>query len=150
MVFGATYLIYLALLLVLILGIKGSIREKKALLLILVSVPIALLLIVIIHLFFFEPRPFANFHFTPIVPEKAGASFPSHHAAITAVLAFAYTYFKSRWSLLLLFIMCWVGLSRIFVGVHYPLDILGGFVTAIVAIFISLQIKKNLEARFLR
>lgn len=135
---------------VLVLGFKGGIKEKKAFLLIILGIPIAILLIKGIHLFYFENRPFVNFHFLPIVAEKADASFPSRHATISAVIAFFYLYFKSKWTPLFLILMLWIGLSRVFVGVHFPLDILGGFAVAAASLAISLQIKKALEARFLR
>lgn len=150
MIFGSTYLIYLTFLLVLVLSLKGKIDERKALLLIILGIPIAVLLIKGVHIFYYEPRPFVTFSFAPIVPEEANASFPSRHATISAVIAFAFVYFQSKWAPLILFIMIWIGLSRIFVGVHYPLDIIGGFIVAIAAIFICLQIKKILEACFLR
>lgn len=148
MIFGATHLIYLAILFVLFLGLKGKTADKKAFLLILLGLPIAVLLIKVIHLFFIESRPFVTFHFLPIVAEKADASFPSRHATISAVIAFSYTYFKSKWAPLILFIMLWVGISRIFVGVHFPLDIIGGFTVAAVATFIALQIKNLLKTIF--
>lgn len=151
MILATTYLIYLTFLLILILGLKGGIREKKALLFIILGIPISILLIKIIHLFLFVPRPFVTFHLSPIVMEAAdSASFPSRHATIAGVLAFAYTYFKSKWSPLLIFIMLWIGISRIYVGVHYPLDILGGFIVAIISLALALIIKKFLEKRFLR
>lgn len=151
MVFATTSLIYLTFLFVFVLGIKGGIREKKAFLLIILAVPISILLIKVIHLFFYESRPFVTFHFSPIVNEATNsASFPSRHATLTGVLAFAYTYFKSKWSPLLLLIMFWIGLSRVWVGVHYPLDILGGFIVAIVSLALALAIKRLFEKVFLR
>lgn len=142
MIFGTTHLIYIMFILVLLLTWKGEIKERKALLLIILGLPIAILLIKIIHIFFYESRPFVNFHFLPIVMEKADASFPSRHATIAAVIAFAYTYFKSSWAILFLPAMVWVGLSRIYVGVHYPLDIIGGFAVAGIALFICIIFKK--------
>lgn len=150
MIFGATHLIYLTFLLVLALGIKGGILEKKSLLLIILGLPIAVLLIKGIHLFFYENRPFVNFHLLPVVKESIDASFPSRHATIAAVIAFSYTYFKSKWAILFLPIMIWVGAARVYVGVHYPLDILGGFGVAIVALFVGSQLKKILQLSFLR
>jgi len=147
MVFGATYLIYLTFLLVLILGFKGGIKEKKAFLLIILGLPIAILLIKFIHLFYFEPRPFVAFHFTPIVAQIADASFPSRHATIAAIIAFSYTIFQSKWALLFLPIMVWIGIARVYVGVHYPLDIIGGFITAIIALAIIVQIKRLIISR---
>lgn len=150
MIFGATYLIYLTFIFISFLGFKGGIREKKAFLLIFLGLPIAVLLIKGIHLFFYEPRPFVTFHFSPIVGETADASFPSRHATISAVFAFAFTYFKSKWVLLLLPVMAWIGLSRVFVGVHYPMDILGGFAVGAISIFIALKIKDLLKIYLLR
>lgn len=144
MIFGATTLIYLVFLLCLILALKGGIKEKKAILLILISLPVAILLVKIIHLFFYENRPFVAFNFLPVVAEKMDASFPSRHATISAVIALSFTFLKSKWALLLLPVMLWVGTARVFVGVHYPQDILGGFLVAGVALFASLQIKKIL------
>lgn len=150
MIFAAAPLIYLALLFVFFLGLKGEIREKKAFLLIILALPIAVLLIKTIHLFFFEPRPFVTFNFAPIVMEAANnASFPSRHTTFAAVLAFAFTYFKSKWSPLLLLLMLWIGLSRVYVGVHYPLDIIGGFAFGAISISIALQIGKFLEKKLL-
>ena len=148
MIFGSTYLIYLTFLFILFLGFKGGTKAKKAFLLILLGIPIAVLLIKVIHLFLYEPRPFVNFHFLPVVAEAADASFPSRHATIASVIAFSYTYFKSKWSTLFLLIMAWIGLSRIYVGVHYPLDIIGGFLVGVISLTLSLQIKRVLT-RFL-
>lgn len=145
MVFGADQLIYMLILFMFILGFRGGIKEKKAFLLILLGIPIAILLIRGIHLFFFESRPFVTFHFTPFVKEAVDASFPSRHATISSVIAFSYTYFKSKWSLPFLFAAAWIGLSRIYVGVHYPLDIIGGFLTGITALLISIKIKNLLK-----
>lgn len=150
MVFGADQLIYLFILFIFILGFKGGMKEKKAFLLILLGVPIAILIILGIHLFLFENRPFITYQFTPFVKEAADASFPSRHATIAAVIAFSYLYFKSRWSVLFLFIMVWISLSRVYVGVHYPLDVVGGFLVSIAALFISIKIKKLLLLGFLK
>ncbi|OGE64208.1 hypothetical protein A3I48_03215 [Candidatus Daviesbacteria bacterium RIFCSPLOWO2_02_FULL_36_7] len=144
MIFGATSLIYLVFLLCVILAFKGAMKEKKAVLLIILGLPIAFILIKIIHLFFYENRPFVAFHFLPIVAEKMNASFPSRHATIAAVIALSFTFFKSKWALLLLPIMLWVGTARVFVGVHFLQDILGAFLVAGIALFIGLRLKKIL------
>lgn len=144
MVFGSAYLIYLVILFIFILGLKGGIREKKACLLILLGIPVAILLIKGIHLFFYESRPFVTFQFSPLVAEKIDASFPSRHAAITSVIAFSLAYFKSKWSVPLLLAAFFVGISRIYVGVHYPGDIIGGFLVGIASVIIAHFFTKSL------
>lgn len=148
MLFGATYLIYITIFLMFVLAFKGKIKEKKALILTVLAIPIAILLIKVIHIFYLEPRPFVTFHFSPLVSNSADASFPSRHATIASVMAISYVYFKSRWSLLFLLFMLWVGIARIFVGVHYPLDIVGGFVVGILSLIIVLQFITLLKIKF--
>lgn len=150
MVFGADKLIYLLILFIFILGIKGDTKDKKAFLLCLFGIPTAYLIIQIIHLFIFEPRPFITFHFTPIVKEAMDASFPSRHATIASLIAFSFYFFRSKWSVFFLSLAAWIGLGRVYVGVHYPLDILGGFLVSIIAIAITLKLKKFIYLRWLR
>lgn len=145
MIFGATSLIYLVFLLILVLALKGGIKEKKAVLLILIGLPVAILFVKIIHIFIHESRPFVVFNFLPLITEKMDASFPSRHTTIISTIAFSFTYYKSKWAIPMLFIMLWIGASRVFAGVHYPIDILGGFIAAAIALFIGLQIKKKLS-----
>ncbi len=150
MVFVTYYFIYISVLLMIILGIKGKINEKKALLLTILTIPIAILLIKGIHLFIHEPRPFITYNFTPLANGTFDLSFPSRHATIMAVIAFSYTYFKSKWSYLFLTLMLWVGLSRIYVGVHYPLDVIGGFIVGIISLMLAGQFIKLIKPRFFK
>lgn len=148
MIFGAEYLIYLLILLLFILGFKGKIKEKKALLLAIIAMPIAILLIKLIHIVIYTPRPFINFDIAPLVEHQADASFPSRHASIAAILSLPYLYFKSKWAPVFLLFMLWVGISRVYVGVHYPADIVGGFAVGIISLLAALQIKKLLRLGF--
>lgn len=145
MIFGTTSLIYLLFTLCLLLSLRGGASEKKAFLLILLALPVAVLLIKGIHLFFFEDRPFITFDFIPLVSVVNDASFPSRHATISAVIAFAFTYFRSKWTAFMLFLMVWIGLSRVYVGAHYPLDVIGGFAIGAISILITSQIRKLLK-----
>lgn len=137
MIFSTNYLIYLSLFAIFLIAFKGKVRERKALILILFSLPLAILLIKLIHIFINEPRPFVTFNFQPLTDNNPDPSFPSRHATIMAVIAFAYTYFKSKWSLFFLILMILVGISRIYVGMHYPLDILGGFIVGAVSLAVA-------------
>lgn len=150
MIFGAKYLIYLTILLVFILAFKAGSREKKALLFIFLAIPIAILLIKAIHIFFYEPRPYVFFNFSPLIDNNADASFPSRHASIASVVAFSYLYFKSKWALFFLFLLTWVGVSRVYVGVHYPLDIVGGIGLGVVSLIIAKQVVNLLKIRLFK
>lgn len=149
MVFGAEYLIYLAFILMFILALRGGVRERKVLLLALISIPVTVVIIKAIHLFTFTPRPFVSHELLPLITyTREDASFPSRHTSLIAAIAFVYTYSRSRWSTLFLGFCIWIGISRIYVGVHYPIDILGGVGVGLSSLLVSLKLKKILKLAF--
>ncbi len=97
-----------------------------------------------------RPRP-TEFR---IVEEK-GYSFPSGHSMVSMafygyLIYLIYRYIKNKyvkWTLItiLSILICLIGISRIYLGVHYTSDVLGGFLLSIsyLVIYIS-SIKKLL------
>lgn len=145
MIFGAEYLIYLMWFLIFIFAIRGTTRERKSLFLFLISFPVLILIIKFIHLFLFEQRPYVTNQILPLISYKAAdASFPSRHASSSFAMAFAFLYYKSKWASLFLLLALWIGFARIYVGVHYPLDILGGFAVGVISVIFAKQIIKIL------
>ena len=57
---------------------------------------------------------------------RGGASFPSSHAANAFLAAAVLCYFLPRWKRPILGCAAVVGFSRIYVGVHYPSDVVAG------------------------
>ncbi len=75
----------------------------------------------------YRPRPFVQFDFTPLVAHAADTSFPSSHMIILFTLATIIFSSVSRQQGTWLYILATlVGLARIFVGLHFPLDIAAG------------------------
>lgn len=62
---------------------------------------------------------------------KGSDSFPSSHASNTMAFAIFMGLYYRRLLIPLIIIAFLVGVSRIYVGVHYPSDVLGGFVAGI-------------------
>lgn len=82
----------------------------------------------VIKLLYVAERPFQMLpNVIPYVTTNSG-SFPSVHAAVAFGLATAVYYFSPRLGRLYLIIAFLVGVSRIIVGVHWPIDVLGGFI----------------------
>lgn len=119
----------------------------------------------------FEPRPFISHKVHLLVTHAADASFPSDHTAwsfaVVGMLLFTFlpvffTAWRERawgWQspgfatlgapLLLLIgaflIACIIGLARVFVGVHYPGDILGGAFDGLVAALLVTLLRLRLQ-----
>jgi undecaprenyl-diphosphatase len=76
----------------------------------------------------YRPRPYdAIGDVRLIVPREADGSFPSGHVLIViggAVVA--WLSLGRRWALILVSEAAMVAISRVYVGVHYPTDVLGG------------------------
>ncbi len=145
MIFGAEFLIYLTFVLLFLFAFKGSAPERKALLLSLISMPIVVILIKLIHIFIVVPRPFVDNEILPLVNLHSDASFPSRHTSIMSAVAFSYVFTKSKWAPLFIIFMLWVGISRIYVGVHYPIDIVGGILVGLVSAVFARQIARILR-----
>jgi undecaprenyl-diphosphatase len=62
----------------------------------------------------------------PLVPTPHDAAFPSGHAATSFAAATILTAALPRWAPLWFLLALAIGFSRVYVGVHYPLDIVGG------------------------
>jgi undecaprenyl-diphosphatase len=92
-----------------------------------------------------RPRPFEILDVHKLlIDEGSGKSFPSGHTVIFFSIAFAF--WGTRWFWPLVVLATLASLSRIFVGVHYPLDVLVG---AIIGALVSLILMRLLKNRIL-
>jgi undecaprenyl-diphosphatase len=77
-------------------------------------------------------RPFETLDIESFVPHESGGSFPSKHASSAFVIALSIYHIQPVLGALAVLLAILTGLSRIMVGVHYPLDILGGMIVGVV------------------
>ncbi|WP_336279038.1 undecaprenyl-diphosphatase [Bartonella sp. CB175] len=134
-IFCAKFLIYSIPIHLCVLWFCGENMERRVVLSICVSICAALFVGYLISLVYFHPRPFVVGLTSPLIRHRATASFPSNHAlTIASYMANLYLYrykVASKFAVVFLCLICW---ARIFVGVHYPFDILAGVV---LGVFIS-------------
>ena len=89
----------------------------------------------LIRMFHYNPRPFVLGLGRMLIAHDPTSSFPSLHATFLFSMAFALLLQKGSRGIAL-FVMLLGGATawaRIFVGVHYPLDMAGAFLTACLA-----------------
>jgi len=146
-VFFARYLIWLLFFIVIVLGFlppnkKGETISKanaiKAILAGLISWGIAL----VVGYFFFRARPFVSYDVNLLIDLPiTSKSFPSEHAAVSFAFGCTLFLFSKKIGICFLIAALLIGLSRIYVGVHYPLDVIIG---AIIGCLSALIIKSSL------
>lgn len=112
-------------------------RARRMLLLIVVSVVIAFAASVAIGLARERPRPYVV---QPVTRQLVGypgldRSFPSGHATIAFALAFATAFALPAWTIPMILIALLVGFGRVFVGVHYPFDVVGGAMLSLIVTY---------------
>jgi len=106
----------------------GGERKKKA------AMTFGLIVLVLMGVgmaskyFYDRPRPYDTISGVRLlVGRESDASFPSGHTLIVAGGAVvAWLNLKRRWAAILTFEAALVSYSRIYVGVHFPTDVLGG------------------------
>jgi undecaprenyl-diphosphatase len=83
-------------------------------------------------------RPFHIISQTEPLFSKTDYSFPSGHATFFMALAFSIYFYHKKAGLVFITLAVLIGLARIAAGVHFPADILGGFILgALVAYFLK-------------
>jgi len=89
----------------------------------------------IIKIIIQAPRPFLVF--PDIVPllQKTDFSFPSGHATFFSALAVSLFFSHKKAGYLFIFFALLIGVARIIVGVHFPIDILGGYLVGILTAY---------------
>jgi len=91
-----------------------------------------------------DHRPFMDHHLTQLLAHAPGKSFPSDHTTVSTAIAIGvlfFTRFKKVGALLLVAAVV-IGTSRVYVGVHYPADILGGLLTGFLGGLVVYGIKR--------
>jgi undecaprenyl-diphosphatase len=78
------------------------------------------------------------------------ASFPSDHASAAFSIAFAVFLFDRFVGSLFLTAACVIGIGRVFIGVHYPSDVLAGCLVGLASALLVVRVLRPLIERVVR
>ncbi|MCF8568214.1 undecaprenyl-diphosphatase [Alicyclobacillus tolerans] len=116
---------------------KKDIQNRHALVVAGFAGVLALIINVILSHIWFRPRPFTVFQkgtFTQLIPHASDASFPSDHASGSFGFAAGSWGRQQKWiSYTFTIIAIIVMIARVFVGVHYPSDVIGGLIVGVIS-----------------
>lgn len=80
----------------------------------------------IVRFFYPRPRPYVTLVFQPLIEPNFTSAFPSGHASLYFALATAIFLLNRRWGYWFLAGAVLIALGRVYVGVHWPADVLVG------------------------
>ena len=133
---GAIWLVAAAVLL-----LAGQIRRKDAVRLVLAIVMVHAVVDVALKPWIDRPRPpLANPQLRTFADVPPTRSFPSGHAANATAAALVMSRVWRRGGVLVWPVAAIVGVARVYLGIHYPLDAIGGCVSGLLCASIALLV----------
>ena len=90
----------------------------------------------VLKLLIHTSRPVVEFQNVVTLIQKNDFSFPSGHATFYMALAFAIFFSHKKAGYVFILFALLIGIARIIAGVHFPIDILGGFILGILTAYL--------------
>lgn len=148
MIFAADKMGYLLILFVLILFWKKS-YFKKIVFASWGSALVARFVFVgIVRFLFYSPRPFLVLeNVNRLMDHELESSFPSGHASFYFALATGVYFYNKKAGWVYFALAGLLGFARIFVSVHWPLDIIGGALLGVATAWLVNYLKQKMPLR---
>ncbi|TCK98189.1 undecaprenyl-diphosphatase [Natranaerovirga hydrolytica] len=106
--------------------IKLLLDKDKRIIPLIIGPAFALFTVQLIRYFYVRPRPFVAMELESLLSHSANGSFPSQHAVSAFVIATVVLCCFYPVGKLVIALAILTALSRVMVGVHYPLDVMMG------------------------
>ncbi|WP_286716220.1 phosphatase PAP2 family protein [Acinetobacter sp. UBA2581] len=144
-------LVYVFLLIFAIAWLRGSHEVKTGIIKAAIFTAITLSISEVLSTVLNTPRPFVMEVGRTLIEHAPTGSFPSNHMSIFSGIAFAY-YFSVQRDLgrILLWTAWLVAWSRVYVGVHFPIDMVGAFLIALAVNLAGLPLWWKYENKIMR
>jgi undecaprenyl-diphosphatase len=132
MIFVTHYALVIYAVVLLLIWFVGKEKSKYTVVYATITGILGLLINFVLGHIFYEPRPFvahSNVHL--LIQHSKDSSFPSDHATGSFSLALAVLYRHRKIGIGMLLFAVLTGFSRIYVGHHYPFDVLASIIIAL-------------------
>jgi undecaprenyl-diphosphatase len=128
-------------------GADATVREKYqfGVLAAILAVALSNASIEIVNNFYFRDRPFVDHEVSLLFYQPTDSSFPANSAALAFAISTAVWVLDRRLGTALLTLSGLYAFSRVYAGVHYPLDMIGGGLIGVVATPIAYGIVRLLR-----
>jgi undecaprenyl-diphosphatase len=149
--FAARWLVFLAMLLGVRLWIWGAAEKRGALIASGIGAAVGLGINQLLGLLWFEPRPFMIGLGHTLMRHDPDNSFPSDHATFLWSLGFGLiaTCAARQWGALVALAGVAVAWARIYLGVHFPVDMVASFAVALVCAAVARALVPVVQRRLL-
>lgn len=147
MIFYSKYVPYIFMLTVAIIFFTGVVKNneeyRKASVNTITITVINLLLSALIGAIYYVDRPFVHNKVNLLVPHVKDASFPSDHAMGTMSIALGLGKMNRILGIMMTVLSLVVGFSRVYVGNHYPLDVIDAYIIVIIINYLYNLVLRN-------
>jgi undecaprenyl-diphosphatase len=120
-------------------GAKGQVSAQRQLVVkVALAIGVSLTLSWVVGHLFPHDRPFVDGVGYNFLPHAADDSFPSDHGTVIFTFALAFLFWHRLWSgVVMMGIACAIAWSRVYLGVHWPMDMIGGFLSGLIGCLAS-------------
>ena len=108
---------------------------------------LAYLVAFVIHHAWARPRPYMTHHISHPWSNTTDASFPSDHATVSYAIAFAVLAFDPIAGALFLVVATIIAVGRLFIGAHYPSDVVAGLIIGLLAAAVVVRLLPRFVSR---
>lgn len=155
MVFFSTYVPYIFMVTIAIVFILGAVKNReeyrKASVSTFVITVINLILAFIIGSIYYVDRPFVHNKVNLLIPHIEDASFPSDHSTGTMSIALELGTYNKLLGVILTALSLVVGFSRVYVGNHYPADVIGAYIMVLITNYLyNLWLRTKIEELYIQ
>ena len=144
-VLAAEYMPVVVILFMVYLWIRKSDSTRDILLCSVYAGIVGLIINYLIGLVYFHPRPSMLHLGTQLFQYQTDSSFPSDHTTLMVSIALMLIYFRQTrvYGIIILILGLVGGFARVFSGIHFPFDIFGSVVVALISSVLIFYFKER-------